>query len=99
MEELLKKLLKSLGVETVTDEMLSDPEKLKAVKVESIVDEIVGNQKEILSQDPEFTAPIRTAAIGEVLNARQQNAIKLGLVTKEEVAALPEKDRFDAVLN
>lgn len=98
MDELLKKLLKALGVETVTDEMLNDAEKLKLIKVEDVVSEIVGNQKEILSSDADFIAPIRTAAIGEVLNARQQNAIKLGLITKEEVAALPEKDRFDAVL-
>jgi len=100
MEELLKALLKQLGVETVKLEDLTDPEKVKLIKVEDIVSEVNGNMREVLEADDSFTEPLKSAVRGEIFGKRQAMIIRLfsDHLTKEEVDALPERDRFDKSL-
>lgn len=102
MKDLLIALLTALGASDETLEIVKgdDEAKIKALKAEDVGKEISDAIKEVLQEDEDFLKPIKSDTIRGVLAKREQellNEFKTYL-TKEEVSALPEKNRYDAAV-
>lgn len=97
MNELVKALLKKLGYD-ITDEVLNDPEKVKALKVDDIYNEIIDNQKEVLLADETFIEPIKRDVRGELAKGRQKTMIDLGLVPQDVADKFSDKSKLDDML-
>jgi hypothetical protein len=101
-KDLVEAILTPLGIskETVKSIQDADDKTIDAIKADEIVIEIVDNQKEVLSKDEDFLAPIKRDERGAILAKRLDVFVKENsdFITKADVAALPEKDTFDAAV-
>jgi hypothetical protein len=93
-------VLEKLGLAKETLDIFKDETKVKDLKPEDLTAEIVGIQREVLEQDETFVGEIESRTRKTLLGKRQELLSRLfgEFITKEEIEALPERDRFDAAL-
>lgn len=91
--------LEKLGAsdDVIAELKKDDDTAAEAIKVDELVTDIATTQKDIVLADESHFTDKRKQVIAEILSARTLNLIKesKGKLTKAEVEALPEKDRFD----
>lgn len=102
MHDKLKELLKKIGVAEATIKLFTDEEKKEELEALKVEDAVVAVQKVYegkLENDAAFVGKIQNEVRGKVLGSKQRLIQKLvPELTKDEIDALPEKSRFDDML-
>lgn len=102
MNEKTKELLKGLGVPTQTIDDLADDTKAADLDVAVIKTSTIDNLKNRFKADPEFKGDIERGLRAGILSSKESKLLKsfdwLGL-EQSEIDALPEKNKFDALID
>jgi hypothetical protein len=99
MKTLLQQIMTRLGVtEDVAKLILATIPDTLAAPQEVVVDDVVTAAHTKLRSNPSFTEPIEQAANGKMFTILETKMKKAFGLTDEQVAALPEKKRTDAML-
>jgi hypothetical protein len=100
MKDLIEKLLKSLGLDAETIKAFVDEDAEERLEPAALKEKITGVYKEVLSNDPAFTKTFKDQQRAEVLSSKENKIKKLfgDFLDSDKLDALPEKDKFDAML-
>lgn len=94
----LQSLLKKLGATPETIKLFADVE--VDFDVAAVLSEIDASMRTALENDDTFVDPIAERVRGEFLASKERKLVKVsnGLITKEEVEAMPKKERYDKLV-